>query len=120
MSIRGLDAYLTTDPASDYEGPCGAWSPDGKFACTLAVDHPSDTHEHHIPQAVWHFNNCGGTLCEACVDFEALDLGYPIRTGSRLHDYSGEYATVRVATWPRRDDDFDEEGNAKLRGGIGS
>lgn len=122
--IRGLDAYLTRgDPALDVDPTCGAFSPDGKYTCGRYLDHGDDNHDYAVlrheayaQRVLWAIDNCDGQLCEECLGPPDMD-GFPTRNGKRLHNYTAEAdMLVTIAEWPRRDDDFDEEGNPTPRG----
>ncbi len=112
-----LDAAFGGD-----DGPCGAQSPDGKFACTRGYGHDGDKHETSVEHVSYRREpdcaHCAnGTQKPATLD------GYPacehevVTPGewfdSNLLGGSGEW--VVIATWPVRDDDFDEDGNPTQR-----
>ena len=111
-AFRGYDAWKTHDPSLDRETPCMAYAPDGSLQCNLDCEHVVDRHEHWRPSRSFYALQSHDLTqsTEYGVVGEYDPASY--KAGDLIEHKGGAY---KVAEWPRRDDDFDEDGNPAMR-----
>ena len=102
--LRGYDAWITRGPDLD-DGPCSAQSPDGRFICSLNGEHKA-TIDHATLAPVEKYAQAS--------ESDADHLGCKVGDWIASSSYGGE-AYVTIASWPQREDDFDDDGNPAER-----
>lgn len=116
--MSNLPPGVTTrmiDAAAGADTTCGAQSPDGRFECDLSYDHAVESHEQHAPVIAYtKVPLCSNPNCPAPDpnDPNGFPCDHDFTPGSWVpSDAYGNEGYVVIASWPKRDDDFDGDGN---------